>query len=350
MLFRSALGGGGLFAWDWVVRGHGGESFQKPLMQSVNRSTSAEAPPLLSPSADVAAAPARPSYDELAARLADLETRLSQVPLPPSQPAPPGAADAQIAQLQARIASLETSIAAEKTRADRAEQATRVVTERWQASLRTATALARLRTNLERGYPFEHEIEEASAAFAGNADAVARLQPLRQWAESGIATRADLRTTLETLGSDIARAALLEGAETFWQAIVARVRSLVIVRPTPDGDIPPPGTEEGDKPGAVVARGEARLRNDDVAGAIAELSALTGSAADVARAWVAAARARVTADQTIAALDDALHNSAPMAPRMSAPGQVPSPDRPGGGQVVPSDPAPDNDSSTGETP
>lgn len=299
-----ALGGGGLFAWDWLSRGETNKLFVKPLPQVTNRNTLAEtaAPP---PPSTAVPSPS-PSSDQLSARVAELEARLAQVAPPPAQPAPPSAADPQVTQLQAEVASLETALSVERSRAARAEAAVQNANQRLQTALKVATALAHLRTSLDRGYPFEHEFDETSAVFSGDADMLVRLQPLHQWAESGIATSADLRTALEALGSDIVRAALLEGPKTWWQEIVARVKSLIVVRPTPDGDIPQAGTEDGDKPAAIVARAEAKLSDDDVAGAINELSALKGAAADVAEAWMATARARVTADETMAALDEAL--------------------------------------------
>jgi hypothetical protein len=295
------LGGGGLLGWDVLSRGKQADTFVRPVTQPLNR----PAP------ADQASPSSSPQADQLAARIADLEVRLAQVTPSPQQPAPPSAADSQIAQLQAQLSSLENSLSIERARADRAEEAVHTTNQRLQMILRAAGALARLRTSLERGYPFEHELDEVTAALSGDADAIGRLQPLRQWAESGVASRADLRGALEILGSDIVRAAILEAPQTWWQAIVARLKAMIVVRPTPDGDIPSAGTEEGDKPPAIVARAEAKLRDDDIAGAINELAALNGAAADVAQAWVATARARVGADDTMAALDDALRSTSP---------------------------------------
>ena len=303
------LGGGGLFIWGWFSQGQHGTALPKPAVQA-NRSSqdSAFTSPVPLASAESSGLSSPPSSDQLQARIAGLEARLAQV-APPVAPAQASAADAQIAQLQARLASLETSLAVERSRADRAQQMVRDSTERLQKTVRAAGALARLRTNLERGYPFEREFDDATAALSTDATAVARLQPLRQWAESGIASRADLRATLDGLGADIVRAGLLEGTQTWWQAIVARVKSLVVVRPTPDGDIPQAGTPDGDRPPAVVARAEARLNSDDIAGALNELSALTGAAADVAQGWIATARARVNADEVMGSLDDSLRVS-----------------------------------------
>lgn len=339
------LGGGGLFVWDWLSRGQHSDILLKPPPQAVNRP--APGPSFTSPVPSTPPVPSSaPSSDELLARIAGLEARLAQVAPPPAQPAQASAADAQIAQLQARVASLENALAIERSRADRAQQMVRETGQRLQMTVRAAGALARLRTNLERGYPFEHEFDEANAALSFDANAVARLQPLRQWAESGIASRADLRAALDDLGADIIRAALLEGAQTSWQAIIARVKALVIVRPTPDGDIPQAGTPDGDRPPAIVARAEARLNDDDIAGALNELSALTGAAADVAQGWMATARARVNADEIMASLDDSLRTTLSTPSTSATSNPVPeknSPDDDKGdnkGGIAPSDSQP----------
>jgi uroporphyrinogen-III synthase len=256
--------------------------------------------------------------EELSARLSALESRLAQAtaaPPVPAQPSPPNPADAQVANLEAHVAALENAVASERARANRAEDEARQIGARLRTVAREAAALAHLGTNLERGYPFEREYDDATAAFGSDSRSAARLAPLRQWAESGIPTRAALREALETQGGDIVRASILGDATTWWQAIVAHVKALIVARPTPDGDIPAAGTPEGDRAPAIVARAEARLRDGDVAGALSELSSLSGTAADTAQAWIAAARARMAADEAMAALEESLRTfaSAPQA-------------------------------------
>lgn len=311
------LGGGGLVIWGWLSQWQHDSVVVKTASSTTNR-PAPDAPLISTSPLPSATSLSTASPDELLARIAGLEARLAQVAPPAAQPAQASAADAQVAQLQAHVAALETALDVERSRADRAQQMVRDSAERLQKTLRAASALARLRTNLERGYPFEREFDAASAALSFDANALARLQPLSQWAESGIASRADLRAALDGLGVDIVRAGLLEGTQTSWQAIVARIRSLVIVRPAPDSDIPQAGTPEGDRPPAIVARAEARLNDDDIAGALNEISALTGTAADVAQGWIATARARVNADEIMAALDDWLRSTPSVPPSGSA--------------------------------
>jgi uncharacterized coiled-coil protein SlyX len=360
------LGGGGLLAWDWLSHERSAPPYVRPLPQTADRAapeppqtltptrpTPSPSPaphpesssPAAQPAAPQASAPSAspatrpPQVEDLSARLSALEVRLAQAtaaPAPPAQPAPASPADAQVAELEARVAALENAVAAERKRADRAEAEARRVTARLQTMGREAAALAGLRTNLERGYPFEREYDNATTVLASDPDARARLAPMRQWAESGIPTRAALREALESQGGDIVRASILEGAGTWWQALVARVKALIVSRPTPDGDIPAAGTPEGDRAPAIVARAEARLRDGDVPAALSELSSLTGAAADTAQAWVAAARARISADETMAALEESLR--APQsASQASEPAARTEPSRPDQSQDKPVD-------------
>lgn len=389
-LFMAAIalilaGGGGLLAWEGWWQARNGGSFVRPLpnsaRQAADQSTdqAAETPPPpsaptppskaapsappASPAPPPSAAPlpsspasppqasapaptpsAAPSRDDLAARIAALESRLAQVqaeakpPVPPPAPGSNPADTKEIADLEAQVASLESRLKIAQDDASRATNAARAAHETLRRAVTAAVALAHLRANVDSGAPFEREYDEAMRALAFDPKADGMLQPLNQWAESGIATPADLRETLEAQGSDIVRAALFENAHTWWENLVARMKSLVIARPTADGDIPAAGTPEGDRPPAIVARAEAKLADDDVAGAVAELSALSGAAADTAGAWLAAARARVSADRTMMALEGTLRpleeqpssTSSPSAPAKTGDAN-PSAETPSGG-------------------
>jgi hypothetical protein len=262
--------------------------------------------------------------------MAALESRLAEVQAEAKQPAPPPApasnpADTkQIADLEAQVAALESRLKIAQDDATRAGNAARAARETLRRAVTAALALAHLRANVDSGAPFEREYDAAERALAFDSKADGLLQPLAQWAESGIPTPAELRETLESQGSDIVRAALFENAHTWWENLVARVKALVIARPAADSDIPAAGTPEGDRPPAIVARAEAKLADDDVAGAVSELSALSGAAADTAGAWLAAARARVGADRAMTALEGTLRQLE--APPPSSPSPPPKAD------------------------
>ena len=80
--------------------------------------------------------------------------------------------------------------------------------------------------------------------------------------------------------------------------LLGRVEGLVTVRPVG-------GEVAGDDPPARLARAEAKLDRGDLAGAVAEVGAITGAAAAPAADWLAAARARLAAQQAIQQLQAA---------------------------------------------
>jgi len=120
-------------------------------------------------------------------------------------------------------------------------------------------------------------------------------------ADAGAPTLAQLQTSLPT--ESIAEAANAEatsnavGAEAGWsERLINRLSEAVTVRPVGEN-------AEGDGPLAHLARGEAKLKTGDLAGAVAEIGALSGKAADAAAAWLNGAKARLAQDQASAALD-----------------------------------------------
>jgi hypothetical protein len=76
--------------------------------------------------------------------------------------------------------------------------------------------------------------------------------------------------------------------------LLRRLSDVVTVRPV--GDV------EGGDPGPVVARAEHRLQAGDLAGALAELDALDGPAAEAVAGWRARAEARLSVETAFSAL------------------------------------------------
>ena len=66
--------------------------------------------------------------------------------------------------------------------------------------------------------------------------------------------------------------------------------------------IRPVGQVEGDDVGAVVARGEQRLAEGDLAAAVDELGGLEGAAAEVAADWLETAKSRLGAQESVSAI------------------------------------------------
>jgi hypothetical protein len=161
----------------------------------------------------------------------------------------------------------------------------------------TAFVLAsgQLEAALDSGQPYASELGAVRRLAAEDPELPALLARLDEHANEGIPGMAELRLRFEDMALAAAQAAQSTVEGDWMDRAWARLRSLVTVRPV-GGDV------TGDSPEAHLARAEARLGEGDLAGAVTELEALEGPAAEAAAPWLAGARARLAADQAIEAL------------------------------------------------
>ena len=94
--------------------------------------------------------------------------------------------------------------------------------------------------------------------------------------------------------------------------LINRLSQAVTVRPV-GADV------QGDGPLAKLARGEAKLKAGDLAGAVAEIESLDGRLAQVSAVWLGQAKARLAEDQAGVALDSA--SAALLAPSATSTAQ-----------------------------
>ncbi len=155
-------------------------------------------------------------------------------------------------------------------------------------------ALLQLREALSGSGAFETELALVDGLAAEDAELKAALAPLSERAASGIAGLPGLRVSFDAMASNVVAAAR-GGEEDDWIAkTVRKVSEAVTIRPV--------GLVEGDDAGAVLARAEVKLDAGDLAGAVAELDALSGSAAEGAAAWRQEAEARLEAQKALSLL------------------------------------------------
>ncbi|MEM9495807.1 MAG: mitofilin family membrane protein [Pseudomonadota bacterium] len=155
-------------------------------------------------------------------------------------------------------------------------------------TLETSRALLALRQAAAKGAPFIEELD-ALAALAPSLANAPDMDALRARAREGAPTIAALKKTFTGAAVEALSAAGRENATTFLGKGMAQLKSFISVRPaTP---------QPGDTARAIISRAEAALNNDDIAGAVAELGALTGEARKAMDAWLgeAAAHARIRA-------------------------------------------------------
>ena len=191
------------------------------------------------------------------------------------------------AGLAGRIVALEQDIQALRRAAPGGPSASRGVA--------LALGAVELRDAIGRGAPFAAEIAALKQVFAGDGRVMAALASLSKSARRGVASHDDLARRLELLAPRLLRAAKRPADGGWIGETWARISALVVIRPT-GGDV------VGDKPGAVLARAEAKLALGDLDGAVGEVERLRGPAAAVAGDWLAAARARLGAKAAIAVL------------------------------------------------
>ena len=155
-------------------------------------------------------------------------------------------------------------------------------------------AVGQLREALARGGSYAPALATARNVAADDPAILPLLAPLEAGAARGVPTRADLRARFDKVATEIARRDTAAAAEGWWRPIADRLSSLISVRRV--------GNVEGSGTTAVLARAEQRLAADDLAGAVTELEALQGEAAEAARPWLDDVRARLAADAALARL------------------------------------------------
>ncbi len=149
----------------------------------------------------------------------------------------------------------------------------------------TSLALLNLQRQVTQGKPFATEL----AAVRALSPNLAPLGQLQSYANDGLPSQAFLSRTFRETAREAQRAAVQGSAESGLSKLAANFMSLVTVRKA--GDVP------GETPAAILSRAETRLEANDLEGAVEELDALKGPAAEKMDEWLSAARARVAVDE-----------------------------------------------------
>jgi hypothetical protein len=184
-----------------------------------------------------------------------------------------------LADLNGRIAGLER-----ETKSLAEAQAKREAEGAVDRAVRRALAGVALREAVERGDGFAAELA-ALKPFVPDAQ---RLAPLEPFAAAGVPGARSLANELLAIIPTMARTAdpgAREGG--FLDRLQASAERLVRIRPV--------GEAQGDDAAATLARVEARARQADLAGALAELEKLPEAVRAPAQAWMGKARAQLAA-------------------------------------------------------
>jgi uroporphyrinogen-III synthase len=266
-------------------------------------------------------------------RLGQLEQKLQQLAATlPQQQQAAQADQAALDRLQQAVDGLRNEVAAAQSQlarlqgvADKLPQLDRAIAElRRQRETHGALVLAagQLATALGQSRPFASELATLRRLAAERPELAGQLAPqldgVAPWADKGIPTLAELKERFPATARAVLQADTPEGG--FGAQLLGRVERLVTVRPI-GADV------EGGDPPARIARAEAKLAANDLAGVVAELGGLEGEAGKAAADWLAAARARLAAEQAAAGLQAAAL-AGPAAPGEPA---APAPAAGGGG-------------------
>ena len=233
--------------------------------------------------------------DRIAGMLAEAEKRVSGLE---SKPAP---AMPDLSPLNARFERLDTALAALRAapaaiealgkRIGVLEERVNAVSADARANVAPAlaaeiVALGTLRDAIHSGAPFSTEFAAVRALLGERA---ARLQSLESAASAGVPTMAQLSRRFAELAPKLARGPDADGG--YLSRLVTSATRLVEIRPV--------GEIRGESAGAVVARIEVRLQQNDLAGAIDEAGHLPLSAKTTAADWIALAMKKRDADRTV---------------------------------------------------
>lgn len=257
-------------------------------------------------------APAPSSPDEIdlsSPDAADALEKLQQGSIDASAPPTPNAAVAPVAAPQGaadapalEVARLTGSLDAERQHTERqAAEISRLSAELARVnsegsplarSAELALVVATIGEKARNGAGFERELEDYERLLGAPADPA-----LIAAAADGLQTLAELKQQFPAMRDSALAAARRERAKGPMSRLTANMASMVNLRPAQE--------IEGAAPAAILSRAEARLAEDNLESAYAELAGLTGGAREKASEWMRAAGEKIASDRAIAQMSAA---------------------------------------------
>ena len=228
----------------------------------------------------------------LGGRLDAIEQRLSQLS---NQPNAPGAAP--------DLSDIQSKLQGEAAAQDKLDQRlgaleARVANLSDDPQRLLLISLGQLSAAIETSRPYAGELGSAEALSSKRPDILAQLKTLDAASAVGIPGAAVLA---RQFSQDVAPALLRAGADSgaaadsWWQRVLARLRSLVVIRRT-DQD----GQQSADPVVAAVSTAEAALDQGDVAGAVSTIETLPPDTRAPAQPWLVLAHKRLDAEAAVA--------------------------------------------------
>lgn len=155
-------------------------------------------------------------------------------------------------------------------------------------------AALQLRDALQGSGPYAEPLGMLKNLAAEDPALAGVIEPLERRASAGLPSLAGLQARFPEVARRIAAIQVGQEGEGWTAGVLRRLSEAVNLRPV--------GNVEGGAPTAVAARAEVKLNDGDLAGAVAELNALDGAAAEAAASWLSDAEARLAANRAVSDL------------------------------------------------
>jgi hypothetical protein len=243
-------------------------------MQSSNRPTPAPMPPAIEETKPLTALEATPEAAETPPqntvekeRVTVLETQLSEQAK-------------SIEELKMQLAEMQT------IKAQMGD-----ITQKNHQKISLLTSFQILKDRVQNGEPYASALETITTLLPTDDASFALLDALKPYASGGIATQ---RTLQEQFQKQIPELLNPPSVDPSWKQ---NLNSLIRIRKV--------GEQQGTDTEAMIARAEAKLQRNDLAGAIKEVETLSALAP-----WMERAKAHITALETLSALQLAFAASA----------------------------------------
>jgi hypothetical protein len=193
-------------------------------------------------------------------------------------PAAPGVQPAELDAVAGRVTALERTLTALQQQVT--QRAIAPVSDK---AVRLAVLTSGLRTLVERGTPYAGELAAAKQLVSDPQT----FGPLEPFAASGVPSALVLGRELGDIAPAMLKAGDLPARDDYLERLQSQAEKLVRVRPVKDAP--------GDDLAALIGRAEAKARQADLAGALAELAKLPAPVRAPAEPWIKKAEARQAA-------------------------------------------------------
>lgn len=235
---------------------------------------------------------------QLAAKAADIEQRLQRLD---EQLQLMAATHLQASDLLDRMARLETNAVRSATLDQRVQSLEASGAAAREALMRGSSivlAAGQLLRTVEDGEPFAAQLTTLRVVAAGDEQLSTAIRSLEPFAATGVPTMARLRAEFPATALAVSRAEGAARGEEWYDRIVNRISTLVMVRRTGPEAVAAGGTS------GRLAAAEQALAAGALSAAVDAVAGIEGPGAAAAAPWLSEARARLTAAKALASLED----------------------------------------------